>query len=46
MVLDPERNRNQETIISAPDSSISALVLDTNEELVVARETLKIIQHH
>jgi acetate kinase len=42
--LDAARNENHETVISADDSKIKALVLETNEEIVVARETLKVIQ--
>ncbi len=44
MKLDNIKNRGNEQIISATDSKISALVLETNEELVVARETKKVIE--
>ncbi len=44
MNIDSSRNDKHETIISADDSKIKALVLETNEEIVVARETLKVIQ--
>ena len=41
--LDQSRNQNHESIISSDKSNIKALVLQTNEELVVARETVKVI---
>jgi acetate kinase len=43
--LDNEKNkiRGQEKIISADDSKVKALVIPTNEELVIARETLEIL---
>lgn len=43
MKLDIQKNNNNEKIISTYDSKIKALVLDTNEEIVVARETVKVI---
>lgn len=45
--LDEERNRQiraTEAVISSPDSRIKALVIPTNEELVIALETERIIQ--
>ncbi len=42
--LDNRKNEANETIISTPVSTISALILDTNEELVVARETMNLIK--
>jgi acetate kinase len=44
MEIDSEKNENHDQIISGSTSKIKALVLDTNEEIVVARETLKVIQ--
>lgn len=43
--LDPEKNRlpKQEMIISTPDSKITVMVIPTNEELVIARETRKLV---
>jgi len=38
------RNQNHESIISSDKSLIKALVLETNEELVVAREAVKVIR--
>jgi acetate kinase len=39
--LDPEKNniRGEERIISTDDSRVSALIVPTNEELVIARDT-------
>jgi acetate kinase len=45
-VLDPARNealRGAEGEISAPSSRVKVLVIPANEELVVARETLRCI---
>lgn len=42
--LDSKKNDENEQIISSSNSKISVLVLDTNEELVVAQETEKVIQ--
>jgi acetate kinase len=36
--------RGQEIDISTPDATTKILVIPTNEELVIARDTLKIIQ--
>ena len=43
--LDPEKNkiRGEETEISTPDSPIKVYVIPTNEELVIARDTLAIV---
>ncbi|MFB0934662.1 MAG: acetate kinase [Propionivibrio sp.] len=43
--LDPEANnvRGQEVVISAPDSPIKVMVVPTNEELVIARDTRDIV---
>ena len=43
--LDDERNkvRGQEALISSDDSSIPVWVVPTNEELVIARDTLRIV---
>ncbi|MBR2241479.1 MAG: acetate kinase [Clostridia bacterium] len=44
--LDEEKNhiRGEEIEISAPDSRIKVWVIPTNEELVIARETMKLIK--
>ena len=43
--LDPEKNkvRGEEIEISTPDSPIKVYVIPTNEELVIARDTLAIV---
>jgi acetate kinase len=48
LVLDPERNLAlcaSEGVISAPTSRVKVLVIPTNEELVVAREVRRFLQH-
>ena len=42
--IDPEKNsiRGEETIISTPDSKVTVMVVPTNEELAIARETLRL----
>jgi len=43
--LDPEANncRGQEKIVSSPDSRVKLLVVPTNEELMIAMETERIL---
>lgn len=41
--IDPEKNKARETVISADDSDIKILLIPTNEELVIARDTAKIV---
>ncbi len=43
--LDPEKNnvRGKEAVISADDSKIKVLLVPTNEELVIARDTTRIV---
>lgn len=46
--FDSEKNkglRSQEAIISKPDSKVKVLVVPTNEELVIAQETVKVIDN-
>jgi len=43
MKIDVEKNSRHAEIISAADSAITALVLETDEEIIVARETVKVI---
>lgn len=45
IALDEEQNaiRGKETIISTPDSKVKVLVIPTNEELAIARETVALI---
>ncbi len=42
--IDKEKNRRNEKEISSEDSSIKILVIPTNEELRIARETKKILE--
>jgi acetate kinase len=44
--LDPEKNKvrsGEPRVISTPDSKIKVLVVPTNEELLIARDTLALI---
>lgn len=43
--LDNKRNNNNAKIISADDSKITVRVMETNEELMIARHTRKILNH-
>jgi acetate kinase len=46
--FDSEKNqktRSVEAIISKPDSRVKVLVVPTNEELVIAQETVKVINN-
>ena len=45
VALDEEQNalRGRETMISTPDSKVKVLVIPTNEELAIARETVALI---
>lgn len=46
ITLDPEANkkRGQEIRISTPDSKVAVLIIPTNEELAIARETMVLVQ--
>ena len=41
--IDPERNHNRETIISTDDSEVTSMLIPTNEELVIARDTARLV---
>ena len=41
--LDARRNTNHEIVITVPDSAVAALVLETDEEMIVARETVRVV---
>ena len=41
--IDPERNHNRETIISTDDSEVTIMLIPTNEELVIARDTERLV---
>ena len=42
--LDEAKNREHAAVITTDDSTIKALVMETNEEIVVARETTAVIE--
>ena len=42
--IDKKRNKNNELIISADNSKIKVLVIPTNEELQIARETFELVK--
>ena len=46
ITLDTEKNkiRGEEIMISTPDSKVKVFVVPTNEELVIARDTLEIVE--
>jgi acetate kinase len=44
--LDKKKNENNETIITTKDSKVVAIVIPTNEELQIARETLRVVKGH
>ena len=41
--IDWERNQNNETIISPEGAEVTVMVIPTNEELMIARDTLKLV---
>lgn len=43
--LDIERNRENDTIVSTPDSQVKVMVIPTNEELQIARESYPLMQN-
>jgi len=42
--IDVQRNSNKDKIISSDDSKVKALVIPTNEELLIARDTSQIVK--
>ena len=44
--VDPEKNklRGEEVILSKPDDKVVTMVVPTNEELAIARETVRLVQ--
>ena len=44
--IDKEKNkvRSEETIVSTPESKVKVLVVPTNEELAIARETVELVK--
>src|SRR5690348_17530730 len=43
IALDARRNRASETVISSEGSDISVFVINTNEELMIARHTAQLL---
>jgi len=42
--IDPEKNRTRsEAVISADDSKVTVCVIPTNEEIMIARDTLDLV---
>ncbi len=41
--VDVNEAANSETIISAPDSTVKVALIPTDEELVIARDTMRIV---
>jgi acetate kinase len=46
ITLDKEANskRGAEIVLSTPDSNVSVVLIPTNEELAIARETLRLVE--
>ena len=46
MKIDDEANdvRSKKTVISAPDSKVKVMLIPTNEELAIARDTLALVK--
>lgn len=42
--VDANNIRGEETVISTPDSKIKVYVIPTNEELMIAKETLRLVK--
>ncbi|MCX6710317.1 MAG: acetate kinase [Candidatus Woesearchaeota archaeon] len=42
--IDRKKNLANETVVSAPDSKVKVLVIKTNEELMIAEETEKVLK--
>jgi acetate kinase len=43
--VDNDRNQNHETVISTEDSTVKVMVIPTNEELMIARDTANVVIH-
>ncbi len=44
--LDPERNEANKPVISQPQSAVTVRVMKTNEELMIAKHTYRLIKSH
>ena len=42
--VDANNMRGEEKVISTPDSKIKVYVIPTNEELMIAKETLRLVK--
>ena len=44
--IDPEKNaiRGEEVILSKPSDKVAVMVVPTNEELAIARETVRLVK--
>ncbi len=43
--IDPDRNRNNELFLTDPGATPAVMVVPTNEELMIARETVRLLSH-
>ena len=43
-ILDKEANKANKELLSAPGSKVTAVMFDTDEEIIVARETVKVVK--
>ena len=46
VLIDEEANNNNRLLISSPDSKVKIYVIKTNEELVIARDTMAFIKNN
>jgi len=44
--IDKEKNDKNETVFSTDDSDVTAMMVETNEELMIAKDTLELIKGH
>lgn len=44
--VDKEKNDKNETVFSTDDSDVTAMMVETNEELMIAKDTLELIKGH
>jgi len=45
VTIDPEKNEQNEINIATDNSKVAALVVPTNEELVIARQTRRCVEN-
>jgi acetate kinase len=46
LILDEHKNQQGQILISAPQSRVSVMVIPTNEELAMARQTYELLRSH